>query len=124
MIPGSNLLAQALTVIASQTVIYFAATGRTVTATRREVTAFAPGVSIASGSVQAVARDRYEAKGLDYAKSYVTWFVPNSVLGVARDRAADEFAWNGRRYGVESVTPWFAQDGWSEVLGIDKGPAS
>lgn len=124
MIPGSNLLSQALTMIAPQSVVYFADTGRTVTATRREVTAYAPGVTINAGSVQAVPRTRYQAMGLDYAKSYVTWFVPRSVLGVERDRSGDQFQWNGRRYGVESVTPWFAQDGWVEILGIDKGPAT
>jgi hypothetical protein len=123
MIPGSNLLAQALTMIASQAVTYYADAGRATSATGRDVTAFAPGVTINLGSVQAVPRTRYEAMGLDYSKSYVTWFVPRSVLGVARDRSGDQFEWNGRRYDVESVTPWFAQDGWDEILGIDIGPA-
>ena len=124
MIPGAKLLAQALTVIASQPVVYYRFTGRDTSATGRDVSAFAPGVTIPLGSVQAVPRTRYESMGLDNSKSYVTWFVMANALGVERDRAGDEFEWNGRRYGIESVTPWFAQDGWNEILGIDKGPAS
>lgn len=124
MIPGANLLSQALSVIAPQSVVYFAFTGRTVTATRREVSAYAAGVTINAGSVQAVPRTRYQAMGLDNSKSYVTWFVPRSVLGVERDRGTDQFAWAGRRYDVLAITPWFAQDGWVEILGIDVGPAA
>jgi len=119
MIPGANLLSQALTMIASQSVTYYADTGRTTSATGRDVTVFAPGVAVTLGSVQAVPRTRFQSMGLDYSRSYVTWFVPRSILGVERDRSGDEFEWNGRRYKVEAVTPWFAQDGWVEVLGID-----
>lgn len=124
MIPGSNLLGQALTLIGSQAVTFYACTGRAVRTTGRDVSTFAAGETVPLGSVQAVPRERYQARGLDYSKSYVTWFTPRAVRGVERDRGADEFAWNGRRYAVESVTPWAAQDGWSEVLGIDVGAAT
>lgn len=121
MIPGGNLLVQALTLISSQTVRYFAYTGRTTTITGREVSAFASGVDHTLGSAQAVPRSRYAELGLDWSRSYVSWFVPASVLGVERDRSGDEFQYIGRRYKVQSVTPWMSQDGWNEVRGVDIG---
>lgn len=123
MIPGSNLLAQALTVIGSQSVRYFKYAARATSATGRDVTTFEPEVTILQGSVQAVPRTRYESMGLDYARRYVTWFVSRDVIGVERDKSGDEFEHFGRRYKVEAVTPWFSQDGWNEVLGIDIGAA-
>lgn len=124
MIPGMNLLGKALSVIAPQSVRYFKDAGRTTTATGRNVTAFEPGVDITNGSLQSVPRARYESMGLDYSRSYRSWFVPRNVIGVERDQSGDEFEFDGRRYKVESVTPWFVQDGWNEVLGIDIGAAA
>lgn len=120
-VPGSNLLAQALTMIASQAVTYYRDAGRVKNAVGQFVTAFDPGVVVPVGSVQAVPLNRYEALGLDMQKRYVTWFVSLAVLGVARDRSGDEFAYAGRRYGIVGETPWFTQDGWVEVIGIDIG---
>ena len=124
MIPGMNLLGEALKLIAPQAVVYLKDAGRTTTATGRDVTAFEPPVTITNGSLQSVPRSRYESMGLDYSRSYRTWFVPRNVIGVERDKSGDEFEFDGRRYKVESVTPWFVQDGWNEVLGVDIGVAT
>lgn len=124
MIPGSNLLRSALSVISRQTVILYRWSVRTTTADGLDVPLFEVPEAISEGSVQAVPRSRYTAMGLDYTRNYVTWFTPATVRGIERDRAPDQFEFAGRIYDVYSVTPWNAQDGWNEVLGIDIGPAA
>lgn len=119
MIPGGNLLNAALTLIASQSVTYYQNTARTLNPQGQYVTAFAAPITVPRGSVQAVPLDRYEDLGLDRKKSYVTWFASVNVVGVERDRSGDEFEYAGRRYQVVGESPWFTQDGWVSVIGVD-----
>lgn len=120
MIPGSNLLRQALSMIGSQAVTYYADAGRTTTATGRDVTYFQEGVAVTEGSVQAVPRTRYESLGLDFSRNYVTWFVPQNVIGLGRNVSGDNIEFNGRRYDIETMTNWYAQDGWVECLCVER----
>lgn len=122
MIPGSNLLNQALTLIASQPFVYLRNTGRTTTATGQNVAQFAPGVEL-RGSVQAIPLYRYEALGLDLTKRYVVVYASVDVLGVSRDRSGDQFTFNGKRYNVTQETPWHFQDGWTGFVGLEIGNA-
>lgn len=124
MIPGSNLLRSALSVIARQTVILYRWTGSVTNAAGLDVSSYAAAETVTEGSVQAVPRNRYDALGLDYSRNYVAWFTTAAARGVERDRAPDQFTYGGRLYDVQLVTPWNLQDGWNEVLGIDIGPAS
>jgi len=117
-VPGNNLLRQALRLIRPQTVAYFRAVGRTTAPGGRDVTQFAPAETLANVSVQAVPLSRYEMLGLDFQKVYVSLFAPASVTGIARDRAGDEFLWNNQRYAVVMETSWFAQDGWTNTVGV------
>lgn len=121
--PGSNLLNKALQLIKPQTVRYFQWATRTIAATGRFVSTFAPGVDALQGSLQAVPLTRYASIGLDLQKRYTSWFVSTHVVGVDRDRAGDQYEYNGRRYEVVAETDWFVQDGWVCVIGIDVGPA-
>ena len=119
MIPGLNILAEALKLIGSQTVRYYKATNRTKTAAGFFNSQFAAGVDITQGSVQAVPRSKYQILGLELQKKYVTWFVPQlAVVTLERGTSGDEFEYNGERFQAESVTDWAAQDGWLEVLGV------
>lgn len=120
MIPGSNLLRQALSMIGSQAVTYYADAGRATTATGRDVTYFQEGVAVTEGSVQAVPRNRYESLGLDFSRNYVTWFVPQNVIGLGRNVSGDNIEFNGRRYDIETMTNWYAQDGWVECLCVER----
>jgi len=125
MIPGSNLLAAALTLIASQSVRYYRNTGQSPPNVRGQlVGVFEPGVDIGQGSVQAVPLTRYEVLGLDREKHYVSWFVPINALGVGRERSGDQFEYNGRRFDIVNETNWHAQDGWVSVIGVDIGAAT
>ena len=67
MIPGSNLLSQALTRIAPTEIQWLQFTGRELNDVRQWVSSFADAVTI-SASVQAVPRSRYKDLGLDFQK--------------------------------------------------------
>jgi hypothetical protein len=127
MIPGSNLLAMALGVIGSQTVQWFQYDHVDTGPTGLDIVTYKAPVPVAQGSVQAVDRSRYTQYGLDWQKSYVTWFVPNvTALSITRnpDTDGDVIEWAGRRYQVVGDTPWSVQDHWTRLLCIDIGPAT
>jgi len=127
IIPGSNLLALALTVIASTPVQYFQFQSTATGPTGLETATYAAPVTIPKGSVQPVDRSRYSAYGLDWEKSYVAWFVPKlAASSITRnpDNSGDVIECNGRRYQLMSGTNWYNIDGWMSLLGIDIGPAT
>lgn len=127
MIPGSNLLNLALTVIGSQSVQWFRYQSSVTGTTGLNLVTYAAPVTVTRGSVQPVDRARYEAYGLDWQKSYVTWFVPNNFpQPITRNPNGDGdvIEWNARRYQVVGDTPWSAIDQWTRVLCVDIGPAT
>ncbi|OCJ20018.1 hypothetical protein [Serratia sp. 14-2641] len=117
MIPGINLLNMALGVIGSQSVMYYRDNKQ-----RRElpngvlVPHFEPGVTILSGSVQAVPQASVEQMGLDVSRRYVEWFVSRDVIGVGRDASGDEILWDGQRWKATNPEKWVTQDGWCTVI--------
>ena len=127
MIPGMNLLATALTVIAPQTVQWFQFDHVTTGPTGLDTATYYGPVTLTRGSVQPVDRSRYSELGLDWQKSYVEWFVtPQDPLPITRnpDGNGDAMEWNGRRFAVIGDSPWFALDKWTALLCVDIGPAT
>ena len=120
--PGSNILNKATRLIARQTLNYYKFNGRAANQAFQDVATFEAPVVI-RGSFQPVARDKFMQNGLDFDRSYFNLFVPANVIGLGRDRSGDQLTFNGRRYQCETITPWFAIDGWNEVLCIDIGEA-
>ena len=122
--PGSNLLNQALTVIARQQVVYYKMTGRTLNDVGQDVTSYALGTTL-RGSFQPVPRNLYPIYGLDLQKTYYTFYVPSNVLDIGRDVSGDQIAFNDDRFQCESNNDWFSIDGWKGILcvriGIDGG---
>lgn len=123
MIPGSNLLAQAGTVIAFQTVDYLAATGRTLDAAGVWVTTYAAPTPV-RGSFQSINTNLYERLGLDYQKSYRNFYSVDPVYGTTRDRSGDRVQFFGRTYEAVGGSDWRAQDGWQGTLFVDVGPTA
>lgn len=127
IVPGSNLLAMALTVIGSTPVTYYRYLGETTGPTGLDTVTFADGVVVSVGSVQAVDRSRYQEFGLDWMKSYIVWYVPElDASAIARnpDNSGDVIEVNGRRYPLIGGTDWFRIDGWLSMIGVDTGPAT
>jgi hypothetical protein len=114
-VPGSNLLNQALSVIAFQSVDYYKFLGTSVNAVGMEVTTYNPVVTI-FGSFQPVEREMYEKYGLDFSKTYANFYSSNDIIAVGRDVSGDQVVFQGDRYQCESNTKWFGLDGWNAVL--------
>lgn len=121
MIPGANLLASALTVIRPQAVQFYKATGRTRNAQGRETVVYAE-VRTLYGSFQPLSAARVAQMGLDAGKDYATFYAQTPFASASRQGPADALEFNGRRYEVQDVTSWFAQDGWDGVVAVDIGP--
>lgn len=125
MIPGINLLGVALQLIASESVSYFADIGRAKNASGVYLTTYADPVTIEECSVQAVDRAKYSAMGLDFQKTYVTWFVPNqAIVTVERGKSGDVIEWDGGRYQLNGGIDWTGQDNWGTGVCVLIGPAT
>jgi hypothetical protein len=113
MIPGSNLLQRALTVINAQTVQWLQST-RTLNAIGQYVSDYSDPVNV-DGSFQAVPKRNYQQMGLDLNKTYAMFFVSKSIAVVNRDTAGDHVVFEGKTYQSESDTDWYGVDGWKQI---------
>ncbi len=120
MFPGSDLLDVAFDVIDTVDLDYYQYNGREKNSIGFLTTLYKPKVKI-SGSFQPVAKQVYYQFGLDFQKKYYYLFAEVDFLDVGRDVAGDQVSFSGRRYQCESATPWFAIDGWSQILLVDIG---
>src|SRR5690242_14433873 len=109
MIPSSDLLDFALTIIETQTVQYKKTNGRTTSSVGQYIPSFDDPVNV-DGSMQPVPRSRYEAYGLDFSKNYYTFYVSKDFIGVDRDVAGDQIIFNGKLFQVQSTNDWFPID--------------
>lgn len=117
-VPGQNNLALAMRLIKPQTVQLYRPAGATTRADGVQMPSFEPPITIAVASVQPTLARRYEQLGLDRAKRHIDIWATTDAYTVARDRAADQFEWNGERYEVVQDTGWFPQDGWTVVTAV------
>ncbi len=117
MIPGQNILNAALSIIARQSFDYYAFQSRTPNAIGQDVATYAAPVTL-TGSVQPVPRNLYQIYGLDFDKYYLTFYVSQAVMDVARDVSGDAMVFNGNYYQCLQKTDWFPQDDWVSVLAV------
>ena len=122
MIPGSDLLDFALSIIDTEAVQYYQANGRTLNSVGQYVTSFEAPVSV-EGSMQPVPRSRYEAYGLDFSKNYYVFYVSQDFVGTERDVSGDQIVFNSKLFQVQSINDWFAVDNWQGVLCVLIGNA-
>lgn len=117
MIPGSDLLGTALSLIGRQCFQYYKFQSRQEQPNGLDVASYFPPVEI-SGSVQPIPRNLYEQMGLDMQKTYFNFFVETDVLDVERNVSGDQFFFNGKTYQALSTTAWYGIDGWVQVLAV------
>ena len=118
MIPGANLLASALTLIASQQITYLAFQSRTLNAIGMQVPTYAA-PTIIMGSIQPVGRELMETLGLDLQKHYVNIYAPNHMVDIRRDVTSDQFQFSGATFQGLSLTKWFTVDNWNSILCVE-----
>lgn len=117
-VPGSNLLATALSVLGVQTVQHFRILGRTTNEIGLDVAEFAAPENV-RGSFQPVPLTLIQQLGLDLNKSYVNFYSITPVFGIERNSAGDQLVFAGKRYQVLSPNDWQAVDGWQSVLCVE-----
>lgn len=115
IVPGSNLLNIAFSVITPSQFQYLQFTGRTNNSIGFDVSVYAAPVN-AEGSVQPVPRNMYQQYGLDFQKNYANFYIASDIIDIARDVAGDQFIFENKYYEALSKTPWFGIDGWDAVL--------
>jgi hypothetical protein len=120
MIPGANVLNMAFRIISQESVVYYRDLGRIPNAIGQDITQYDIGTKM-SGSFQPVPRNLYTVYGLDFQKSYYTFYTSNNLMDVKRDISGDQISFNGQRYQCESANDWFMIDGWKGVLCIQIG---
>lgn len=122
MVPGSNLLAIALTVIASQQIVLYRATGRVQNAIGEWVPTYAPAYPV-DGSWQPVDKAKYEMLGLDLEKKYFMFYASEKIEGIVRESAPDLCERDGRKYSTVGEVAWLEIDGWQSAMFVDIGAA-
>ena len=115
MIPGSNLLRQAMGPIARQSLQWQAFVTRVVNETGDYVSTFADPVTI-TGSMQPVDRKLYQQLGLNLARNYCTLYTEADVRVTDREREGDLVTFDGKPWQAESDRNWRAVDGWRKIL--------
>ena len=117
MIPGSDLLSMALTVIDSAQFDYYPFSARKLQPNGQYLNLYSFPLSL-QGSAQAVRRELYQRLGLQFDKYYYTFFVQQNTIDVSRDVAGDMIYYQGNMYQCQSITPWYGVDGWVEILTV------
>ena len=117
-VPGSNLLAQALTVICSQPFRYYRYKGKTINRYGIDIIEYEPPVTL-RGSIQAVGNDVYHERGLDFQKQYIEVWTERDTNGFFRGKSSDQMEHNGRRYQLVDEDDWHPIDGWDSFLAVE-----
>lgn len=114
MIPGSDILNDALSVIIPQQVTYYAYSGSIINDVGQNVPEYAESVIIL-GSFQPIPRSLYQQLGLNFDKSYFNLYTSTNIIDVSRNVSGDQISFQGSQYQCESCTQWFGIDGWKAV---------
>lgn len=114
-VPGCNLLNMALTLIAEQTIQYYAFVNRSLNAVGQEISVYAEPITL-KGSFQPLSRALYQTFGLDLQRSYYSFYVSKNVMDLERDISPDLIVFNGLVLQCESNNDWYSQDGWKGIL--------
>lgn len=121
-IPGSDLLAEALTVINGTELLWYRSQGRAQDAEGNWVTSFADPVTV-DGSWQPIDSSKYEYLGLDVQRSYQIFYTHAPIQTVEANKTPDFIVANGRKWVAQKdVSNWLAYDGWGVFVFIDEGP--
>ncbi len=114
-IPGTNLLATALSLISKQSVQYYRYLSRDENSIGQYSANYAAPVTI-KGSFQAVPRNLYSQYELDLSKEYAVFYSVNPIMSLERNRTGDYLVYNSQYWKCESDTNWFPQDSWKGVM--------
>ena len=118
MIPGSNLLNMAASLISLQSGTWERFTGRTQNRVRQYINQYDPPVQI-SGSFQPVPRQVYSQLGLDFNEFYLMLYTSTEIYDTQRDTSGDIINFDSRRFRVVGRNEWSPVDGWNGVMLVE-----
>lgn len=118
MIPGDNLLEDALSIIDSHDFILLKFIGQTTNGIGIDVPSYDDPANL-SGSIQAVPRSLFQHLGLDWKKNYIMIYSSDDIVGVDRDNSGDRIQFNSKEFQVLSENDWKPIDGWSGILCVE-----
>lgn len=121
MIPGSNLLNQALKLIHPQSVQWLRITGMVTNSLGYKIPSYSAPIEI-KGSFQVVPRRMYQIYGLDMTKSFAMFYTAHDVLDIQRGSSGDVIDFDGRRWQALDENDWHPVDGWTGVMLVAIGP--
>lgn len=119
-VPGSNILAQALSAIGTSEFIFYKWISKSTNAARKTVHVYDPGVAI-RGSIQAVERSKYKSMGLNFSSKYLAIWTVQDVEVLSRLQPNDQIGFLGRRFNILSEDDWIPMDFWNNFVAIDIG---
>lgn len=122
MYTGAQLLGLAQTVIGTETVDLLRFVSRAPNAAGKLVATYAAATPIAC-NFQPVPRALFAQYGLDFTKEYRTLVAASDVGGIRRGDDGDLVQFQGRRFLVTSITPWFGTEGYTVAVCVDVGAA-
>jgi len=117
LVPGSNVLGIALSVIGKQRFSYKAFVSRSLNTVGQDVPVYAQGIPL-MGSVQPPPRELFDRYGLDLQRDYLMFYVQKSMLDVTRDVSGDRIEFANKNYQVLTKTNWMPIDGWISLLAV------
>lgn len=117
MIPGSNLLNLAHTVIKQQEFGYIQFLGTTTAANGDKVPSYAAPV-IMRGSVQPIEQKVMKRGGLEWNQRAIGIWGSRDFTDVARDRPGDRVSFGNYVYDIIGEVEWFEVDGWDTIVAV------
>jgi hypothetical protein len=120
LVPGSNLLNLAHSLIGFQTITLYRNQATVNGADGVNEPIYQPPVTVKC-SVQEVPTNFYQLLGLDLLKDYLLIYSSVEMKDLRRDKCPDALDFNGFRYVVESNVDWRSQDGWAASVCVNQG---
>lgn len=112
---GFNLLAAAQTVIGKQDYQIVKWLSKTTNSIGLDVDVYDVPEN-RTGSVQPVARNKYQNLGLDFSKIYIQIWDVDLIDILSRGENADQIIFNGGKYKALPDLDWSSSGGWNSVL--------
>lgn len=120
IVPGSNLLNKAFSLIVKQSVTYHKYVSRSLNDIGQDIAVYESPATL-TGSVQAIERKLYREMGLDFQRDYIMFYTSNDILDIERDVSGDLLEFQNERYQCLSLNNWFNIDSWVSVLCVRVG---
>lgn len=119
-VPGSNILAQALSALGTSEFIFYKWASTVTNDAGLDVHTYELGVTL-RGSVQAVERSSYKSMGLNFSSKYLAIWTLQDVSVLTRLQANDQIGFLGRRFNILAEDDWIPIDFWNNFMAIDIG---